>query len=262
MLADIHSLRLQSARARDEEAAARAEARDLADQLRTRLEGIEEERRGLLEQARAEAESELEDLRSEIRSLRRRLRAAVAPLDEIASIEQAVDALDSGLPSPDLPEPSALPPAGRSPEKAGDAVFVRTLGVHGSIISIEGDEAVVQIGPARGRFALASLSLSSAQSVSVPSRPRSAAAPPVSPGTEVEVRGLLVDEAIPLVDRHIDAAFRAGLPSVLVIHGKGTGALRRAVRKLLRGHPLVSSYSHGSAAQGGDGATIVELASR
>ena len=76
------------------------------------------------------------------------------------------------------------------------------------------------------------------------------------------MRGLTVDEALPLVDRHVDAAFRAGLSSIRVVHGKGTGALRRAVRQYLDEHPLVSSHEPAKPAEGGEGATIAILVSR
>jgi DNA mismatch repair protein MutS2 len=262
MLADIHALRLQAAQARDEAAAARAEARKLSADLREKLDGIDEERVGLLAAARDEAEAEIAALRSEISSLRRRLRAAVAPLDEISSVEEAVDELEEGMPSPELAREPAVPPEGPVPQKAGDPVFVRTLGVQGTVIAINGEEAEVQIGPARGRFPLASLSLSPVEPISVSSGSPRLARPSPSPGAEIQVRGLTIDEALPLVDRHIDAAFRAGLPSIRVVHGKGTGSLRRAVRDLLDDHPLVSSHEPARPAEGGEGATVVHLAER
>jgi DNA mismatch repair protein MutS2 len=264
MLADIHDLRLQTARARDDEHEARAEARELADALRERLAGIETERQAVLEESRDEAQRELELLRSEIRSLRRRLRAAVAPLDEIAAIEQAAAELEQAIPSA---EPSSDQPPrhdGPLPRNPGDAVFVHTLGVPGEVISIEGDEAVVQVGPARGRFPVGSLTL--ADSPPPSSHPRASVSPAspltASPSPELSVRGLTVDEALPLVDRHIDAAFRARLPSLRIVHGKGSGALRSSIRSYLDDHPLVSSYDPGRPAEGGDGVTVAHLEPR
>ncbi|HIP95743.1 MAG TPA: hypothetical protein EYH32_00825, partial [Anaerolineae bacterium] len=71
-----------------------------------------------------------------------------------------------------------------------------------------------------------------------------------------------VEEAIPHLDKHLDDAYLAGLPSVRIIHGKGTGALRRAVREQLEEHPLVASYHPGDQHEGGDGVTVAELVSR
>jgi DNA mismatch repair protein MutS2 len=82
---------------------------------------------------------------------------------------------------------------------------------------------------------------------------------PVSPGVELDMRGQRVEEALDQLDRHLDAAFLANLPWVRVIHGKGTGRLRDAVRAHLEHHPQVKSIKPGQANEGGDGVTIVYL---
>ena len=77
---------------------------------------------------------------------------------------------------------------------------------------------------------------------------------------EVHLRQLTVDEALLKFDKYLDDAFMAGLYQVRVVHGKGTGTLRRIVRQQLAKHPLVRSYRPGDYGEGGDGVTIVELA--
>jgi DNA mismatch repair protein MutS2 len=64
---------------------------------------------------------------------------------------------------------------------------------------------------------------------------------------------------LPRVDKHLDAAALAGLPWVRIIHGHGTGVLKRAVREMLSGHPLVKSYQSGQQQEGGEGVTIANL---
>lgn len=71
-----------------------------------------------------------------------------------------------------------------------------------------------------------------------------------------------MDEALFRLDRYLNDAFLAGLPTVRVIHGKGTGTLRQAVREELKSHPLVESFRRAGLEEGGDGATIVELANQ
>jgi len=78
----------------------------------------------------------------------------------------------------------------------------------------------------------------------------------------VHLRHLTVDEALLKLDRFLNDAFVAGLHQVSVIHGKGTGTLRQAVREQLAEHPLVKSYRPGGYGEGGAGVTIVELAER
>ncbi|RME31031.1 MAG: hypothetical protein D6793_12675, partial [Thermoflexia bacterium] len=68
-----------------------------------------------------------------------------------------------------------------------------------------------------------------------------------------------VEDALEQLDRHLDAAMLAGLPWVHIIHGKGTGALRQAVRDFLSRHPLVRSFRPGGDGEGGEGVTIAVL---
>ncbi len=77
---------------------------------------------------------------------------------------------------------------------------------------------------------------------------------------ELHLRRLTVDEALLKLDQYLNDAFMAGLYEVRIIHGKGTGTLRQAVRELLAKHPLVKSYRRGVYGEGGAGVTMVELA--
>ena len=88
-------------------------------------------------------------------------------------------------------------------------------------------------------------------------RKNNANATPVT--DEVRLRQLTVDEALLILDKYLNDAFMAGLYQVKVIHGKGTGTLRQAVREQLARHPLVKSYRPGEYGEGGAGVTIVEL---
>lgn len=76
---------------------------------------------------------------------------------------------------------------------------------------------------------------------------------------ELYLRGQTVDEALEALERRLDAAYLAGLPSLRVVHGKGSGTLRRAIREELGRSPYVSSYRPGEPAEGGDGVTVALL---
>ncbi|MGS0764789.1 endonuclease MutS2 [Syntrophomonas curvata] len=76
---------------------------------------------------------------------------------------------------------------------------------------------------------------------------------------EIDVRGLLAEDALLTVDRYLEDANLAGLDSVRVIHGKGTGALRKALRNYLKGHRYVKTFRDGLMEEGGHGVTVVEL---
>jgi DNA mismatch repair protein MutS2 len=77
---------------------------------------------------------------------------------------------------------------------------------------------------------------------------------------ELDLRGQVTEEALLRLDQYLDQAFLARLPWVRIIHGKGSGALRQAVRQDLNGHPMVSSYRPGDESEGGEGVTVVKLA--
>ena len=90
-------------------------------------------------------------------------------------------------------------------------------------------------------------------SVSVQVQPRDGAA------TDLNVIGCSVDEALSRVERFLDEALLADTRTVRVIHGYGTGQLRRAIGEYLRQHPLVASHTQAPHEQGGGGVTVVEL---
>jgi DNA mismatch repair protein MutS2 len=83
---------------------------------------------------------------------------------------------------------------------------------------------------------------------------------PESPGIELDLRGKRADDALEDLERYLDAAFLAGLPFVRIIHGKGTGKLRDVVRQALHGHPHIRSFEGGGEKEGGEGVTVVKMA--
>lgn len=268
LLADLHRLRLEAARARDEAYAARAEAQRLAEELRQRLARIDDERAAILEEARREAMAELERLREEARALRQRLRhlemtatrpvpspeaPSEPPSQAAAALEEELDRLTEDV-AESLRPPEQLVSTG--PLGAGDTVWVSSLRTTGEVLSVEEDEAEVRVGALRVRVPLRELERRAAPPPPVETTVHYR--PPTVP-LRLDLRGQTVEEALERLDRHLDAAALAGLPWVHIVHGKGTGALRRAIRDHLHHHPLVHSYRPGEDSEGGDGVTIVIL---
>jgi len=269
MLEDLHNLRIQTVQARDQARLVRQESETLARDLRKRLLGIEDERREILSQAEREANEEVEALRAEIRTLRQRLlttpwREAPPVVDEVV---EALDDLEITLPEvlplveDVLAAPEAKAPSG--PLGEGDTVQLTALGVQGTVLAVEGEEVMVQAGPLRTRVGVEEVELlrraqpaaaaaSASARVKVPSR-----AP--SPGIQIDLRGLTVEEAVERLDRYLDDAMMAALPWVRIIHGKGTGKLRREIRDFMANHPLVVSYESAAENEGGNGATVAHL---
>ena len=82
-----------------------------------------------------------------------------------------------------------------------------------------------------------------------------------SPGMELHLRGKRIADGLDELERYLDAAVMSGLPWVRIVHGKGTGQMRRAVRNVLRDHELVQSFEAGKDGEGGEGVTVAHLAS-
>ena len=83
---------------------------------------------------------------------------------------------------------------------------------------------------------------------------------PPAVSRELDIRGMTIEEASYVLEKYIDDAVLAGLDSVSVIHGKGTGALRKGVREFLEHHPRVKSVTIGEINQGGTGVSVAKLA--
>ena len=81
----------------------------------------------------------------------------------------------------------------------------------------------------------------------------------ISYSDKVDIRGMRAEPSLKMVETFLDQSLKNGLSKVIVIHGKGSGALRKAIREFLEGHPLVSSYGSELDALGEDGATYVVL---
>jgi DNA mismatch repair protein MutS2 len=270
MLDDIHRLRIEMAQERAEAHAARTEARELAKELRERLATIEEERQEILREARQEAQEAVEALQTEIRQLRSRLRAAAAPVEAVSAVEERLESLETKMPTAEPREAPAPPEVAESfeeesqrPIRAGDTVWVRPLNSKGEVLKVEDGEAEVQVGRARTHVSLSALELRKAERPEpVPEGVQVSTTPPASPGRTIDLRGATVDESLDRLDHYLDQAMRAGLPEARIIHGKGTGTLRRAVRDFLADHPLVRDYEGGDYREGGEGVTVAKIVKR
>jgi DNA mismatch repair protein MutS2 len=77
---------------------------------------------------------------------------------------------------------------------------------------------------------------------------------------EISLRGKLVEEGLNELDQYLEKAYSAGLPFVRIVHGKGTGRMREAVRAALKDNPYVKSFEEAHEHEGGAGVTVAKLA--
>ncbi|HJX37267.1 MAG TPA: Smr/MutS family protein, partial [Anaerolineae bacterium] len=220
------------------------------------LAQIEEERRELLNRARQQARLELAKVRQELQAISRALKPQAIPR-ELAEAREKLKEVEEAL-------PPAEPPVRRYPLdkdrlRLGQSVWVEDLKQRGQIIDfVDEQEVEVGVGKFRVKAGLADLELLADEPE--PERdytllPATSSPPPMS----LHLRGWRAEEALLELDKYLDQATVAHLSEVRIVHGKGTGTLRRLVREQLRDHPLVASYRTGLPEEGGDGVTVVEL---
>lgn len=146
----------------------------------------------------------------------------------------------------------------------GDSAYVRGLNLSGTIVSLpqDGGDAEVGIGSIRIQVQQSRLSLIESRE-SRPEQPEAKVSIEVGPmldSGELDIRGMRAEESVAQLEQFLDKAVRDGFSSVRIIHGKGKGVLRNAVREHLNRHPLARSFEAEARERGGDGATLVQLA--
>lgn len=143
----------------------------------------------------------------------------------------------------------------------GDDVHVNTFDQRGTLVEESGNkEWVVQMGMLKMKVKEKDMTLVEKEKQE-PQRSTSLRASVGSVRTEIDLRGERTEEAVNRLDRYIDQALLANYEMVTVIHGMGTGAVRKAVKEYLKNHSQVSSHKDAPANQGGNGATIVKFKS-
>jgi DNA mismatch repair protein MutS2 len=168
----------------------------------------------------------------------------------------------------------AEPKAARIPSRPiekGDSVRLKSFGSIGIVDKLSGDEAEVRVKSLRFREKLENLELVEAEPVQPTTTSRGSRlkvsrstevhlrAPEDDPKTEINLIGRTTDEAVDAADKFLDEAYMHSMSRIRIIHGHGTGALRRAIADFLRNHPHVERFAQAPPDQGGAGATVVEL---
>lgn len=143
------------------------------------------------------------------------------------------------------------------PLEVGSHVFVPRYGQDGTVLSLSDKKAEVQIGVIRIKVKKEDLQVLAPEKSEVGSIPRGGSMTMLS--SRIDLHGKNVDEALWELGAKIDDAFMSGVHQLEIIHGKGTGTLRKAVIDYIKNHPSIASYRMGKATEGGIGATIATL---
>ncbi|WP_283115353.1 endonuclease MutS2 [Intestinimonas timonensis] len=271
VLTQLDRQRQQMEKEKDEARKLRREMEESAKTAREYREKLEKEKAKAVEKAQAEARAIIQKARdtadkvfAELNEMRRRQEKEADWLEQNQrrsdlrrQLNEAEDALGS---HEDLPVPPPTRPA-----KAGDTVELVKMGTRASVISVNKDGSLqLQAGILKITAKQEEVRVvedadgGKKQAVQIAQRAehklRSLGASP-----EVDLRGMMTDEALLVLDRFLDSAVMGRLDTVTVIHGKGTGAVRKAVRDHLKRSKYVKSFRPGRFGEGEDGVTVVEL---
>jgi len=251
----------------------------------------EEERTRIINDARAQARREADAAQAELARIRTQMRAKLTEerLEQLRARARRVEERAAPTPSR-LRQPTRAGQAGATddeerveegPLAVGDTVRIRSMNQRGEVLSLpnaQGD-VEVQLGALKlrvgvnnlerlsrrqaraedaatggGRAGRASAYANAPALVTLPPRDET---PP--PELQLDLRGWRVEDALSEVDTYINDAYMASLPYVRLLHGKGTGALRQAIREQIKRNPLVKSFASAEPKEGGDGITVVTL---
>jgi DNA mismatch repair protein MutS2 len=259
LLQDIRRRRDEAESTLDRARGIEKEAEQLRRIASRELREAEQQRLTAREEALAQAESELDEVRQTLRRLQRDRGVVAATKEHVETRRQEADKAAEVVRT-FRREQVARPPTQQPAEiRPGDRVQIVSLGQEGEVLSVEDGSAEVQLGSLKMRQPLDALRrLGRARATTqerVVFKPAAADYVPM----EIDLRGQRAVEVESMLEGYLDGAYRAGLPFVRIIHGKGTGALRQVVRDLLNASPLVARHAFAESNQGGDGVTIAHL---
>lgn len=256
-----------------ETAAVLEDARRRIADVASRERNVRERERGVEKQSRQEARRYLLDARAEIeRTIRDLKRQGAEALDDAGRearkrAEELAARQGDELARLEREEANVLrraaPPRVRrdEPIEAGDVVEVGTLGgKRGRVMELRDDDAVVAVGAVKLTVPRRTLTRSDDAPAAETAVAWTGDLPEVHVPTEVDLRGMRLDEAEAFVMQALDSAIRADLRSLRIIHGKGTGVLRERVTEMLRKDTRVRAFRLGAWNEGGAGVTIAEFA--
>ncbi|MFO0725539.1 MAG: Smr/MutS family protein [Myxococcota bacterium] len=243
------------------------------NELEDRKAALEVERKRVLAEVRSGLVEEIKVAREEVRTVIAKLQKA-AGSDSVREAMRLATEAAAKLAHAEAEEAAKAAPlagSGRPKEavsgvSVGDWVHVDKLEKDGEVVQVEGKEALVAVGNMRTRVPISSLSVAQTK------RPKRGTLHEAKKAAEqraqreevlsveLDLRGLAVDEALARIDAFLDVHYRGPTGRVRIIHGHGSGALKQAVRDHLKRSGYVKGQRPGDEKEGGDGATVVDLA--
>lgn len=254
----------------DEAERIKREATQIKKELSEKKYRIDAQRDTIIRQAQEEARRVVRQAKMEADRMLREINEIRMKASEAASVREAEEIrkkLKEKLEGMEVKDADTLDiKEGMVPAenvKVGDEVFVTTLSQKGEVIS-EPDskgEVMVQIGIMKINVPVNKLmkEINKKKEVKKTGVAKLVQQKAQNISTSIDLRGQTLDEALYNLDKYLDDAFLAGLESVTIIHGKGTGVLREGIQSALRRHHNVKNIRMGDFSEGGSGVTVAEI---
>ncbi|MCX7746298.1 MAG: endonuclease MutS2 [Clostridia bacterium] len=271
MLMHIEKNRIESEKERMQAESYRLQIETLKKEVEEQKRKIESQREKLIREAREESRRILLNAKSEAESIiteMKRLEKEREALERNKAIEEMrhklknkIGVVEDALSESLMPKlVNAKPPKNLKP---GDTVLILNLNQKGTVVTPpdKDGEALIQAGIMKINVHISNLKQVDEQKNEV-QRARVGkigVSKSKTISTEVDLRGLALDDALEVVDKYLDDAHLAGLHEITLIHGKGTGVLRSGIHQFLKTHTHVKSYRLGKYGEGETGVTVVEL---
>lgn len=243
------------------------EAARVKEQLEREREKLEREKERLKEQAEREARQIVRQAKREAEAIIQQLRnmkqgAETVKAHELIALKTQLNRLEREPSRGNDQKPLRGAAVKTQDVKPGDDVYVHALKQKGRVLAkLSSGEVRVQLGIMKMNVPLTDVvpvQAAEREELPQPSVALKRGQPDV--GTALDLRGQTSDEALKEADKYLDDALLAGFHRVTLIHGKGTGALRKAIHQFLSNHRAVKSYRLGREGEGGSGVTVVDLA--
>ncbi len=275
ILSGIEDNRLSAEHSFEEAERLRRETEELRAALATERDKIEKQKDRIYDRAREKAEKIILRAQEDVEKMLEEARVLQKEREEKDALRQMQEMRrELGLKLKKNTSPKAKNPSltkGKAVNlntlKLGASVIIGDLGDRGSVVSInKKDNTVqVQVGIMKITAKAENLYLAEEEQGKKPERqfvPKSTGGTGLRSGAvknEIDLRGMMLEEAELAADKFLDECAMAGLNTVSIIHGKGTGTLRKGIQSMMRRHPHVKSFRLGTFGEGENGVTIVEL---
>lgn len=263
LIGELHEKRAALERESREVERSRQKLAALEKDYESKIKAIEEKRDALIAKADKKALSIVRNAEDSARALIKNMANAEAEAQARRELEKKRSHFQkiekSAIKREEKKETAESVVATGQELKAGDTVQLIGTSKSATVIEVSGKKARVRAGIAEVEVPLTKLKVITRKAAPPQPTVQIKVSRPVGVPSSIMVRGMTIDEAMPMVEQYLDQAYCAGYDAVTVIHGRGQGILRREVQELCKRLPYVAEHNLGGPGEGGYGVTVVKF---